>query len=173
MYAPVVGGGRDGGVGPGWQHHTMRVVVQRVSEAAVEVDGATVAEIGAGLLVLVAVGHGDGEADAEALAEKVANLRVMSDEQGLMNLSLLDTGGSVLVVSQFTLLGTVRKGRRPSFAAAAPPAKARGIVESVVEGLHRRGIPASSGLFGATMRVRLVNEGPVTLVIEVGDGRIQ
>ena len=107
------------------------------------------------------------------LAEKLANLRVMPDGQGWMNLSLLDTGGSVLVVSQFTLLGTVRKGRRPSFDAAAPPAKARGIVDSVVEGLRRRGVPASSGVFGSTMRVRLINEGPMTLVIEVGEGRVQ
>ncbi len=151
----------------------MRAVVQRVLEAAVEVDDATVAEIGAGLVVLVAVGHSDGDADADALAEKLANLRIMSDGHGRMNLSLLDTGGSVLVVSQFTLLGVVRKGRRPSFDAAAPPAKARGIVESVVEGLRRRGVPSSSGVFGATMRVRLVNDGPVTLVIEVDDGRVQ
>jgi D-aminoacyl-tRNA deacylase len=150
----------------------MRAVIQRVSKAAVEVDGATVAEIDAGLVVLVAVEQGDGDADAEALADKLANLRVMSDEQGRMNLSLLDTGGSALVVSQFTLLGAMRRGRRPSFDAAAAPEEARGIVESMVEGLNRNGVPASSGVFGARMRLRLVNEGPVTLVIEVRDGRV-
>jgi D-aminoacyl-tRNA deacylase len=150
----------------------MRAVIQRVSKAAVEVGGATVAEIDAGLVVLVAVEQGDGDADAEALADKLANLRVMSDEQDRMNLSLLDTGGSALVVSQFTLLGATRRGRRPSFDAAATPDEARGIVESVVEGLRRNGVPASSGVFGARMRLRLVNEGPVTLVIEVRDGSV-
>jgi D-aminoacyl-tRNA deacylase len=150
----------------------MRAVIQRVSKAAVEVGGATVAEIDAGLVVLVAVEQGDGDADAEALADKLANLRVMSDEQGRMNLSLLDTGGSALVVSQFTLLGAMRRGRRPSFDAAATPEEARGVVESVLEGLRRNGVPASSGVFGAKMRLRLVNEGPVTLVVEVRDGRV-
>jgi D-tyrosyl-tRNA(Tyr) deacylase len=150
----------------------MRAVIQRVSKAAVEVGGATVAEIDAGLVVLVAVEQGDGFADAEALADKLANLRVMSDEHGRMNLSLLDTGGSALVVSQFTLLGAVRKGRRPSFDAAAAPEEARGMVESVVEGLRRNGVPVSSGVFGAKMRLRLVNEGPVTLVIEVRDSHV-
>ena len=150
----------------------MRAVIQRVSKAAVEVGGATVAEIDAGLVVLVAVEQGDADADAEALADKLANLRVMSDEQGRMNLSLLDTGGPALVVSQFTLLGAMRRGRRPSFDAAAAPEEARGIVESVVQGLRRNGVPASSGVFGAKMRLRLVNEGPVTLLIEVRDGRV-
>jgi D-tyrosyl-tRNA(Tyr) deacylase len=150
----------------------MRAVIQRVSKAAVEVGGATVAEIDAGLVVLVAVEQGDGFADAEALADKLANLRVMSDEHGRMNLSLLDTGGSALVVSQFTLLGAVRRGRRPSFDAAAAPEEARGMVESVVEGLRRNGVPVSSGVFGAKMRLRLVNEGPVTLVIEVRDSHV-
>jgi D-tyrosyl-tRNA(Tyr) deacylase len=150
----------------------MRAVIQRVSKAAVEVGGATVAEIDAGLVVLVAVEQGDGFADAEALADKLANLRVMSDEHGRMNLSLLDTGGSALVVSQFTLLGAMRRGRRPSFDAAAAPEEARGMVESVVEGLRRNGVPVSSGVFGAKMRLRLVNEGPVTLVIEVRDSHV-
>jgi D-tyrosyl-tRNA(Tyr) deacylase len=124
-------------------------------------------------VVLVAVEHGDGEADATAMAEKLATLRVLPDEQGRMNLSLLDTGGSALVVSQFTLLGAMRKGRRPSFDAAAQPEEAREIVESLVAALRGRGVPTSSGVFGATMRLRLVNEGPVTLVVEVRGGRVQ
>ncbi len=151
----------------------MRAVVQRVAEAGVEVDGRTVAEVGPGLVVLVAVEHGDGEADATAMADKLATLRVLPDEQGRMNLSLLDTGGSALVVSQFTLLGAMRKGRRPSFDAAAQPEEAREIVESLVAGLRGRGVPTASGVFGATMRLRLVNEGPVTLVVEVRGGRVQ
>ncbi len=150
----------------------MRAVVQCVSEAAVEVGGATIAEIGPGLVVLVGVERGDGDADADALADKLANLRIMSDEQGRMNLSLLDTGGAALVVSQFTLLGAVRRGRRPSWDAAAKPEDATGIVEGVVDGLSHRGVTTSSGLFGATMRLRMVNEGPVTLVIEVREGRV-
>ena len=155
-----------------WQYRTMRAVVQCVSEAAVEVGGATIAEIGPGLVVLVGVERGDGDADADALADKLANLRIMSDEQGRMNLSLLDTGGAALVVSQFTLLGAVRRGRRPSWDAAAKPEDATGIVEGVVDGLSHRGVTTSSGLFGATMRLRMVNEGPVTLVIEVREGRV-
>ena len=145
----------------------MRVVVQRVSRASVSVAGETVSGIGRGLLILVGVEPGDGEQEVGAIVDKLANLRVFSDDRGKMNLSLLDVGGEALVVSQFTLLGDVRKGRRPSFTGAAEPGIAAPLVEDLVEGLRRAGIHTLSGVFGAVMEVELVNDGPVTLVLDV------
>jgi D-tyrosyl-tRNA(Tyr) deacylase len=151
----------------------VRAVVQRVSEAAVVVDGRVVGAVGPGLLVLIGVGHDDTDDDAEALAAKVAGLRVFTDDEGKMNRSVAETGGGVLVVSQFTLLGDVRRGRRPSFSAAAVPDRAEPLVGRVAVALQEAGIPTATGRFGARMEVRLVNDGPVTLVIDVSGGRVQ
>ncbi|MBT8214520.1 MAG: D-tyrosyl-tRNA(Tyr) deacylase [Acidimicrobiia bacterium] len=150
----------------------MRAVVQRVTRAAVTVDGATVGEIEQGLMVLVGVGHDDGPADAEALAGKLAGLRVFADPEGRMNLAVDDVGGAVLVVSQFTLLGDVRRGKRPSFTDAAPPDHAEPLVDEVVGCLQRAGIEVATGTFGARMEVSLVNDGPVTLVVETRNGKV-
>jgi D-tyrosyl-tRNA(Tyr) deacylase len=147
-------------------------VVQRVTRAAVRVDGETVGEIGRGLLVLVGAAAGDGPADAAALAEKLAGLRIFPDDEGLMNRSVVEAGGAVLVVSQFTLYGDVRRGRRPSFIAAAPPAAAEPLVGLVAEGLQRAGVPCATGRFRAHMEVELLNDGPVTLVLDVAGGRV-
>ena len=147
-------------------------MLQRVSRAGVSVDGELVASIGPGLLALVGVEQGDGPQDVEALAGKLAGLRIFSDEAAKMNLSIVDVGGEILVVSQFTLLGDVAKGRRPSFTRAAPPDEARPLVDSLVATLSRIGIPTMSGVFGAAMEVDLVNDGPVTLVLEVSGGRV-
>ena len=150
----------------------MRAVVQRVTRAAVRVDGETVGEIGRGLLVLVGAAAGDGPADAAALAEKLAGLRIFPDDEGLMNRSVVEAGGAVLVVSQFTLYGDVRRGRRPSFTAAAPPEAAEPLVDLVVDGLRRAGVPCATGRFRAHMEVELLNDGPVTLVLEVAGGPV-
>ncbi|RZV42484.1 MAG: D-tyrosyl-tRNA(Tyr) deacylase [Acidimicrobiia bacterium] len=150
----------------------MRAVVQRVTRAAVTVDGATVGEIEQGLMVLVGVGHDDGPADAEALAGKLAGLRVFADPEGRMNLAVDDVGGAVLVVSQFTLLGDVRRGKRPSFTDAAPPDHAEPLVDEVVACLQGAGIEVANGTFGARMEVSLVNDGPVTLVVETRNGKV-
>jgi D-tyrosyl-tRNA(Tyr) deacylase len=147
-------------------------VVQRVTRAVVRVDGETVGEIGRGLLVLVGAAAGDGPADAAALAEKLAGLRIFPDDEGLMNRSVVEAGGAVLVVSQFTLYGDVRRGRRPSFIAAAPPEAAEPLVGLVAEGLQRAGVPCATGRFRAHMEVELLNDGPVTLVLEVTGGRV-
>jgi D-tyrosyl-tRNA(Tyr) deacylase len=144
----------------------VRGVVQRVSRASVEVDGKEVSAIGPGLLLFVGVAVGDGEADAAWLAEKVAGLRVFRDAEGLMNLSLAETGGSVLAVSQFTLLGDARKGRRPSWSAAEAPEPARLLYARVCELLRARGIPVAEGVFQADMAVSSVNEGPVTMLLD-------
>jgi D-tyrosyl-tRNA(Tyr) deacylase len=144
----------------------VRAVLQRVSEASVSVDGDTVAAIGHGMLVLLGVADGDGEADATWIARKLAEVRIFPDAAGRFNLSILDTGGSALVVSQFTLLADTRHGRRPGFTAAAPPEQAAPLVERVAALLQERGIPAACGRFGAHMRVSLVNEGPVTLLFD-------
>jgi D-tyrosyl-tRNA(Tyr) deacylase len=144
----------------------MRVVVQRVSEASVEVDGKTVSAIGAGLLVLAAFRSGDSEDDLEWMARKCLELRIFGDEGGKMNRSVLDVGGGVLVVSQFTLYGECRKGRRPDFLASAPAEEARALYGrflEIVKGYHPK---VAEGVFGAMMKVRLVNEGPVTLIID-------
>lgn len=150
----------------------MRAVVQRAARAAVRVGDELLAAIGPGLLVLVGVGEGDDEADARALADKLAGLRVFPDADGKMNRSVADIEGAVLVVSQFTLLGDVRKGRRPSFSAAAPPTRAEELIEAVADRLRSHGLECVTGRFGAHMEVELVNDGPVTLVVETRAGRV-
>ncbi|MGZ8630584.1 MAG: D-aminoacyl-tRNA deacylase [Actinomycetota bacterium] len=144
----------------------MRVVLQRVARASVSVGDRAVAEIARGLLLLVGVGQGDGPAEAERLADKISTLRVFSDDDGKMNRSLGEVGGAVLVVSQFTLYGDLRKGRRPSWADAADPRDAAALVEALAEGLERRGTAVERGVFGADMQVELINDGPVTLVLD-------
>ena len=151
----------------------MRAVVQRVAEASVVVAGETVGAIGGGLLVLVGVHDDDTAADAEALAAKLVSLRIFRDDEGKMNRSVADIGGEVLVVSQFTLYGSVRRGRRPSFTAAALPESAAPLVERIAHEIAATGVPVATGRFGAMMDVALVNDGPVTLVLEVADGRVQ
>ena len=144
----------------------MRAVVQRVSRARVTVKEWTSGEIGHGLLVLLGVGHGDTEADAIYLAEKIASLRVFEDEDGKMNRSVQDVGGSVLAVSQFTLYGDVRRGKRPSFDVAAPPDEARRLYEFFVERIQALGLRCETGRFQEMMQVELVNEGPVTILVD-------
>ncbi|HTD44025.1 MAG TPA: D-aminoacyl-tRNA deacylase [Bryobacteraceae bacterium] len=146
----------------------MRAVIQRVSEARVTVAGSVLGEIGPGLLALLGVAKPDTAADAEFLAEKVLNLRVFPDEAGKMNRSLLDVTGALLVISQFTLYGDCRKGRRPSFDDAAPPEQARPLYEHFVEVARRSGVRVETGVFQAHMEVSLVNDGPVTLLVESG-----
>jgi D-tyrosyl-tRNA(Tyr) deacylase len=145
----------------------MRALVQRVTEARVRVDDAVLGEIGPGLCLLVGVTHDDSAATADKLAGKVWNLRIFDDADGVMNLSLPDAGGAVLVVSQFTLYGDTRKGRRPSWTAAAPPELAEPLVEAFASALHELGVTVATGRFGAYMQVELVNDGPVTLFLEV------
>ena len=144
----------------------MRAVVQRVSRARVTVNQAIAGEIGIGLLVLLGVGREDSEADAIYLAEKISGLRIFEDEHGKMSRSLQDVGGSVLAVSQFTLYGDVRRGKRPSFDAAAPPEKARQLIEFFVEQIRVAGLRCETGRFQEMMQVELVNEGPVTILLD-------
>lgn len=144
----------------------MRALIQRVSQASVVVEGATVGAIGAGLLVLLGVGHADGPAEVQTLASKIANLRIFTDAAGKFNLSLLDVGGAALVVSQFTLFADTRRGRRPSFVDAAAPEQAAPLVEQLCAALGALGIPVASGRFGAHMDVTLTNEGPVTIWLD-------
>ncbi|MBI2372104.1 MAG: D-tyrosyl-tRNA(Tyr) deacylase [Deltaproteobacteria bacterium] len=144
----------------------MRAVIQRVSEAKVTVDGREVGAIGPGFLVLLGIARDDTPADAELLAEKVAGLRVFEDEAGKLNRSLAEVSGAVLVVSQFTLLGDCRKGRRPSFDHAAPPQQALPLYEQVVAAMRARGLKVETGAFQARMAVALVNDGPVTLLLD-------
>jgi D-tyrosyl-tRNA(Tyr) deacylase len=144
----------------------MRALLQRVTEARVTVDGRVTGEIGAGLLVLLGVSKLDTEAEAEFVAQKVLNLRIFEDENGKMNRSLLDTGGAMLVVSQFTLYGDCRKGRRPSFDDAAPAEQARALYEHFVAVARRSTPRVETGVFQAHMAVSLVNDGPVTLIVE-------
>lgn len=144
----------------------MRAVVQRVSRAKVTVNGYPTGEIGLGLLVLLGVGHDDSEEDASYMAAKVAGLRVFEDPDGKMNLSIVDAGGSVLAVSQFTLYGDVRKGKRPSFDAAAPPELARRLYEFFVQQIRAAGLRCETGRFQEMMQVELVNEGPVTILLD-------
>lgn len=144
----------------------MRALIQRVASARVEVDGAVTGQISSGLLILLGVAKEDTVADAAYLVTKIANLRIFSDDAGKMNLSLLDTGGEALVVSQFTLYGDCRKGRRPSFDRAAPPELARALYEEFVELLRKEYISVATGIFQADMKVHLTNEGPVTILCE-------
>jgi D-aminoacyl-tRNA deacylase len=144
----------------------MRAVIQRVSRAKVSVDGAITGEIGLGLLVLLGVGRGDAETDAIYLAEKIAGLRIFEDAEGKMNRSVVEAGGSVLAVSQFTLYGDVRKGKRPSFDAAAPPEEARRLYECFVERVRALALRCETGQFQAMMQVELVNDGPVTILLD-------
>ena len=144
----------------------MRAVVQRVTSARVTVDDRVTGEIGAGLLVLVGVDQHDGPSDVQYIAAKIRDLRIFSDDAGKMNLSVLDRQGSVLVVSQFTLSGDARNGRRPSFATAAPPQIARALYEDVVRELSASGLRVETGEFQAMMQVALVNDGPVTILLD-------
>ncbi len=144
----------------------MRAVVQRVTRGSVTISGEKVAEIGPGLVILVGVRKGDGDAQAEWLAEKIANLRIFEDEAGKMNRSILDTGGSALVVSQFTLLADVQKGRRPSFIDAELPDQAEALVAYFGKRLQFYGVPVKTGVFRTSMLVEIHNEGPVTIILE-------
>ena len=144
----------------------MRAVVQRVSRAQVAVDGEIVGEIGRGLLVLLSVTHADNKADADYLADKIAGLRIFEDGNGKMNLDITAVSGGILVVSQFTLYGDVRRGKRPSFDAAAAPQRARQLYEYFVERIRAAGLPCQTGRFQEMMQVELVNDGPVTILLD-------
>ena len=147
----------------------MRAVLQRVTRAAVTVDGETGGAIGPGLVVLLGVAQGDGPDEARRLATKIVELRIFADEEGRFNRSLLDSRGEALVVSQFTLLADVRKGRRPSFGDAAPPEDASQLVDVFAQALRGVGVPVETGRFGARMLVELTNDGPVTIVLDTAD----
>jgi D-tyrosyl-tRNA(Tyr) deacylase len=144
----------------------MKAVVQRVTQSTVTVGDETIGSIGQGLMILLGVGHGDTADDCRYLADKIVNLRIFEDNNGKMNLSLLDIKGEMLVVSQFTLLGDCRKGRRPSFIAAAPPEPAEAMYATFCESVRQTGVQVATGRFGAMMKVSLVNDGPVTLILE-------
>ena len=146
--------------------------MQRVRRASVDVEGEEVGSIDEGLLLLIGIETSDTEQEIVRAVEKVANLRVFPDEEGQMNRSLVETGGSALVVSQFTLLADLRKGRRPSFVGAAPPELAEPMVDRFIEVLRSSGTHVETGVFGASMDVELVNSGPVTVVLEIRDGRV-
>ncbi len=145
----------------------VRAILQRVSSARVRAEGTVVGEVGRGLCVLVGVTHADTAADAGWMAWKIAGLRLFDDETGTMNLSVLEVGDSVLVVSQFTLYGDAGRGRRPSWSSAAPAARAEPLVRALTDELRKQGVTVATGRFGAAMEVELVNEGPVTLLLEV------
>lgn len=145
----------------------MRAVIQRVNYGRVTVENKVIADIGKGLVILLGVGPEDNESNADALAKKIALLRILEDEQGKMNLSVLDTHGAAIVVSQFTLFADTRKGNRPSFINAAPPELASPLVDYFVEQLRSLGVPTQTGEFGAHMRVELENDGPVTIWMEM------
>jgi len=144
----------------------MRTVVQRVSSAHVIVDGETVGQINAGLLALIGVERGDTEKDVEYTVHKIVGLRIFEDDEGKMNLPITESGGAVLAVSQFTLLGDVRKGRRPSFGTAADPETGNRLYEDVVSGLRKKGLMVETGKFQTDMKVHLVNDGPVTILLD-------
>ena len=150
----------------------MRAVVQRVGQASVTVDGETVGRIGAGLVVLVGISPTDSANDVAALSAKLATLRIFRDEYGKMNRSVVDIAGEILVISQFTLLADVRKGRRPSLAGAGDPELAEPLVGELADRLRNTGVPVRTGTFGAEMQVALINDGPVTIVIDVEGGKI-
>jgi D-tyrosyl-tRNA(Tyr) deacylase len=143
----------------------MIALIQRVACAEVEVDGNTYDGIGPGMLLLLGIGHGDDQSDIEYIIRKTVHLRIFSDDEGHLNRSLLDTGGDILVVSQFTLLADTRKGRRPSFSGAAPPEVAEPLYRKVIEGFGAHGMRVAEGSFGALMKVSLINDGPVTVII--------
>ena len=147
----------------------MKAVVQRVTQARVSVDGQTVGSIQSGLVVLLGIGQGDGEAEAQWMAGKIANLRIFEDQYGKFNRSLLEVGGAVLLISQFTLYGDAHKGRRPSFTQAAPPAMAEPLVERVAQVLAGLGVPVSTGRFQAHMLVEIHNDGPVTISLDTAE----
>ena len=147
----------------------MRALLQRVTSASVTVDGQIIGEIGHGLLVLLGIGRGDGEAQIKTMSDKIVHLRIFGDEEGKMNRSLLDTGGQALVVSQFTLYADARKGRRPGYTDAAPPALAEPLVERFKEALDSYGVKVAGGVFGAYMQVELLNDGPVTIWLDSKD----
>ena len=149
----------------------MKGLVQRVAHAAVHVDGDCVGAIARGLLALVGVGHDDDERDADLLADRMVGLRVFADREGKMNLALADVGGGLLVVSQFTLMGDTRRGRRPSFVGAAPPERAAALVERVVERARGLGVEVATGRFGAHMDIDLRADGPVTLMLDTKQAR--
>ncbi|MGH8871916.1 MAG: D-aminoacyl-tRNA deacylase [Acidimicrobiia bacterium] len=151
----------------------MRIVLQRVTGSSVRVDGSVVGSIEEGLVILIGIEPGDTRRDIDRAVEKVANMRVFADTDGHLNRSLLEVGGSALVVSQFTLLADVRKGRRPSFIGAAPPEMARPMVDGFVDALRQAGVHTETGVFGAPMELELVNAGPVTIVLEVRDGQVR
>ncbi len=144
----------------------MRAVVQRIKEASVTVDGELKSAVGGGLLVFVGVEKGDGADDAGYIASKIAGLRIFEDDHGRMNLSVKESGGDVLMVSQFTLAGDARKGRRPSFTGAEEPGRARELLGELVEMLVREGVEVKTGEFGAHMEVKLINDGPVTILLD-------
>ncbi len=144
----------------------MRALLQRVTHASVTVDGQIVGQIGHGLLILLGVGHNDSEAQVKVLSEKIAHLRIFGDDEGKMNRSLLDIGGEVLVVSQFTLYADTRRGRRPGFTDAAPPSLAEPLVERFKDALAAYGLMVEGGVFGAYMQVEMVNDGPVTIWLD-------
>ncbi|HEY5626401.1 MAG TPA: D-aminoacyl-tRNA deacylase [Nitrospira sp.] len=149
----------------------MKAVIQRVTESSVEVEGRIVGKIGKGLLVLLAVAKGDGDSDSRFIVDKLKNLRIFSDEAGKMNRSLTDVGGAILLVSQFTLLGNTKNGRRPSFDEAAPPEEAKRLYEQMAEGLRAQGTVVETGVFAAHMKVTLLNDGPVTFILDSREGK--
>ena len=144
----------------------MRAVMQRVSRAQVRVSGAISGEIGSGLLILLGVGQGDAPGEADSLLEKIVNLRIFEDREGKMNLSLLEMGGELMIISQFTLYADCRKGRRPSFTDAAPPGEAQQLYDYFVGAARARGLKVATGVFQAHMEVELVNSGPVTILLD-------
>ena len=148
----------------------MRAVIQRVSKASVSINGQSVGKIGAGLCVLLGVGVGDSEREAEWMADKIVNLRIFEDDDGKMNRALADVGGGILIVSQFTLYGDCRKGRRPSFTEAAPAEEGNRLYEYFVEQVKNRGVEVACGVFQAHMAVEIVNDGPVTLILDTKQG---
>ncbi len=147
----------------------MKIVIQRVSSASVSVDGAVVGQIGKGFMLLIGIAKGDSVNEAVAMAEKISKMRIFEDENEKMNLSLTDVGGSVLAISQFTLCAECRRGNRPDFFNAAPPAEARELYELFVLEMRKKGIVTEKGVFGADMKVSLVNDGPVTIVLDSED----